>query len=291
LRKLQGLVNDGAVVVGERPVDDPSLSDDATEFHALVAQLWDAGKIHTAQTLAAALPGPDFEYTRPQPDTNLLFVHRALPDGEIYWVDNRKDRVEQLDATFRVAGKSAELWRPETGKTEPASYREAGGRTTVPLRLNPYESVFVVFRGAARTPARTLPEPVETAAGKVEGPWEVSFQPNRGAPAKITPDRLSSWSESSDPGVKYFSGTAAYTKTFEAPGSWFRKSARMWLDLGSVKNLAEVSLNGKPLGIVWKTPFRVDATGVLRRGPNSLEVKVTNLWVNRLIGDQQPDAV
>src|SRR5271157_4918114 len=146
LRKIRDLVSAGAVVVGEKPVDDPSLSDDVVEFHAIAGELWDKGKIRAAQTLAAALPGPDFEYTKPRADTNLLFVHRGLPDGETYWVDNRKDRVEQVDATFRVAGKNVELWRPETGKTEPAAYRTTGGRTTVPLRLNPFEAVFVVFR-------------------------------------------------------------------------------------------------------------------------------------------------
>jgi len=290
LRKIRDLVSAGAVVVGEKPVDDPSLSDDAAEFHAIAGELWDKGKIRAAQTLAGALPGPDFEYAKPQPDTNLLFVHRALPDGEIYWLDNRKDRVEQVDATFRVAGKSVELWRPETGKTEPASYVTAGGRTTVPLRLNPYEAVFVVFRGLARSPSRTLPEPVETRVGAPEGGWDVNFQPGRGAPAKIAIDRLTSWSESSDPGVKYFSGTATYTGKIQAMPKWFQKGTRLWLDLGSVKNLAEVWVNGKPLGVVWKTPFRVDATGALKPGANLVEVKVTNLWVNRLIGDQQPDA-
>jgi hypothetical protein len=290
LRKIRDLANAGAVVVGAKPVDDPSLSDDPAEFHAMAGELWDKGKVHTGQTLAEALAGLDFEYTKPQGDTNLLFVHRVLPDGEVYWVDNRKDRVEQVDATFRVAGKNVELWHPETGKTEPAAYRTTGGRTTVPLRLNPYEAVFVVFRGAARGPSRTLPEPVETRVGAPEGGWDVGFQPDRGAPAKIAIERLSSWSESSDPGVKYFSGTATYTGKIQAQGAWFQKGARLWLDLGSVKNLAEVWVNGKPLGVVWKTPFRVDATEALRPGANLVEVKVTNLWVNRLIGDQQPDA-
>jgi hypothetical protein len=290
LRKIRDLVNAGAAVVGAKPTDDPSLSDDAAEFHAMADELWDKRKVHAGQTLAEVLPGPDFEYTKPQADTNLLFVHRSLPDGEVYWVDNRKDRVEQVDATFRVAGKNVELWRPETGKIEPASYRTAGGRTTVPLHLNPYEAVFVVFRGAARTPSRTLPEPVETRLGEPEGGWDVGFQPNRGAPAKIAIDHLSSWSESSDVGVKYFSGTATYTGRIQATAAWFQKGARLWLDLGSVKNLAEVAVNGKPLGVVWKTPFRVDATEALRPGANAVEVKVTNLWVNRLIGDQQPDA-
>ncbi len=100
--------------------------------------------------------------------------------------------------------------------------------------------------------------------------------------------KLASWSESADAGVKYFSGTATYTTTVEAPADWFKTGAHLWLDLGNVKNLAEVSVNGKPLGIAWKPPFRVDMTGALKSGANHLEVRITNLWVNRLIGDQQP---
>jgi hypothetical protein len=157
--------------------------------------------------------------------------------------------------------------------------------------LNPYEAVFVVFRGAPRTDSRTLPEPVETRLGAPEGGWDIGFQPDRGAPGKIAIDQLSSWSESSDPGVKYFSGTGTYTGKIMATAAWFQKNARLWLDLGSVKNIAEIRVNGKPLGVVWKTPFRVDATEALKPGANLLEVKVTNLWVNRLIGDQQPDVV
>jgi hypothetical protein len=91
--------------------------------------------------------------------------------------------------------------------------------------------------------------------------------------------------------VRYFSGTATYTKSVSAPASWFSKNGRLWIDLGEVKNLAEVCVNGKSLGIVWHAPYRVDATDELRAGANEVSIKVTNAWVNRLIGDQQPDAV
>jgi hypothetical protein len=217
-------------------------------------------------------------------------VHRKLADGELYWVDNRNNRVETVDATFRVQGKAAELWHADTGVIEPASYRIAGGNTTVPLRLDPYGAVFVVFRKAAGSTARTVPAQVESQLGTVDGAWDVAFQPDRGAPAKITMATLSSWSGNADAGVKYFSGTATYTKTLQAPAGWFERGARIWLDLGDVKNLAQISINGKPLGIVWKAPFRVDATSALKPGANAVEIKVTDLWVNRLIGDQQPDA-
>jgi len=120
----------------------------------------------------------------------------------------------------------------------------------------------------------------------VEGSWQLNFPPNLGAPATATCDRLVSWTESSDDGVKYFSGTATYHKTVNISAEYFGTSRKILLDLGTVKNLAEVSVNGKPLGILWKTPFRVDITGAARAGANDLEIRVVNLWPNRLIGDQ-----
>ncbi len=303
LRKIRDLVNAGAAVVGPKPIESPSLSDDQAEFCIIADELWGPGtgersagkgKVYANQTVAQALAlaqvTPDFEYAKPQPDTNLLFVHRKLPDGEVYWVNNRANRQENLEATFRVTGKAAEIWHPETGKTEPASYKIASGRTTVALHLQPADAVFVVFRKAAAAPSRTVPATVDTALATVEGPWEVSFQAERGAPAKITLDALSSWHENRDAGVKYFSGAGTYAKTIQAPAGWFKTGTHLWLDLGDTKNLAEVTVNGKPLGILWKTPFRVDVTSALKPGANTLQVKVTNLWVNRLIGDQQPDA-
>jgi len=232
---------------------------------------------------------PDFEYTKPQTNTNLLFVHRKLTDSEFYWVNNRNDHVENLEGTFRVDGKIPEVWHPETGKMEPASYHIADGRTTVLLHLEPNDAVFVVFREATDELSWTLPQQVETKLATIEGPWNISFQPDRGAPSQITFEKLVPWSEHPDPGVKYFSGTGTYTKTIQAPADWFDAGTQLWIDLGGVKNLAEVVVNGKTLCIAWKKPFRVDATGVLKPGENTLEFRITNLWVNRLIGDQQPN--
>jgi hypothetical protein len=207
----------------------------------------------------------------------------------VYWVDNRNNRAESVEAVFRVQGKAPELWHADTGKMERAAYKIAGGRTTVPLDLEPWEAVFVVFRKAASVPSRTLPKRTETDVATVDGAWNVSFQPDRGAPAGITLPTLVSWSESRDEGVKYFSGTGTYTKTVQAPAAWFKPGAKLWLDLGDVKNLAQVSVNAKPLGILWEPPFRVDVTAAMKPGANAVVVKVTNLWVNRLVGDQQPN--
>jgi hypothetical protein len=296
LKKIRELAKAGAAVAGPKPVDSPSLADDQAEFRAIADELWARGagegkvigRLTIAQAMAMIGATPDFTYAKPREDTSLRFVHRVLPDGDIYWVVNGNTRPEWLETSFRVTGKEPELWHAETGLVEPVSYLIANGRTIVPLRLQPDDAVFVVFRKAAAAGARALPAPVETELAKIAGPWTVAFQAGRGAPASARFETLSSWSENADPGIKYFSGTATYAASFDVSANWIASGARIWLDLGAVKNLAEVTVNGRPLGTVWKVPFRVDATEALKPGANTLEIKVANLWVNRLIGDKQP---
>jgi len=302
LSKISDLVKAGATVVGPKPSGTPSLSDDKAAFNTLVNELWGpvntvktigAGKVYHGQSIQQVLATlkiePDIEYTKPQINTELLYIHRQLPGKEVYWINNRNDRVENVDVTFRQTGKTVEIWHPETGKVEQASYAFDNGRTKVPLQLEPSDAVFVVFGNATTKTSRTIPQPKETELIYIEGSWNLKFQKERGAPAEITIDKLSSWAENSDQGIKYFSGTGTYSKKFYVTASWIKKDAQLWLDLGEVKNLAEVFVNGKSLGILWKKPFKVNLNNELKPGENTLTVKVTNLWVNRLIGDQQPN--
>jgi hypothetical protein len=128
----------------------------------------------------------------------------------------------------------------------------------------------------------SLPPPLT-----LTGPWNLSFPPRLGAPDRAAFDHLISWSDATEDGIKYFSGTATYRQDFSLPADILAQGRRLYLDLGTVKNLADVTLNGQPLGVLWKAPFRVEITGAARAGINQLEIKVTNLWPNRLIGDQK----
>lgn len=304
LRALHRLVSDGAVVAGAKPADDPSLADSQSEFHTLANEMFGdgtgvhrvgKGKVYAGDTVAEVLSAmrvpQDFAYASPPGDrANLEFVHRKLADGDLYFVDNRSNRAASVHATFRVTGYAPQLWYAESGQSQPASYSISDGRTTVPLKLEPWGTVFVVFRTRTSKTSVTIPAATTATLVKIEGPWKVEFQPDRGAPASITMDRLSDWSKSEDAGVKYFSGVATYKKTIQASPSWFRAGAHLWIDLGTVKNLAVVSVNGKNVGQVWHAPYRIDATAALRPGENQIEIKVTNSWVNRIIGDLQPGA-
>jgi hypothetical protein len=296
LQKIRDMVNSGAVVTGPKPISSPSLSDDQSEFKSIADELWGNGSnpkiiagLHIKLVLAQMNIHPDFTYTRPEDNTELLFVHRRLKNGDIYWVNNRNDRYETLSATFRVEGKIPELWDPETGKISETSYKIENGHTVIPLHLKPSDAIFVVFRKKTGKMVVDIPQPVEKQLAVIGGPWNLSFQSDRGAPSEITLEELIPWNENTERGIKYFSGTGTYSKSFEVPDRWLEPGTSLWLDLGDVKNLAEVIVNGKSLGIVWKTPFRVDVTKALKKGENKLVIKVTNLWVNRLIGDQQPD--
>jgi hypothetical protein len=299
LKRLAALADAGATVVGRAPVATPSLADDPKVFANLVRRLWSGrpttivgrGRVIDSAgveaTLRSSRIAADFSYDKPAGDRDVLFLHRRLPDGDAYFIDNRKDRPETFDARFRVAGKTPEIWRAETGASEPVSYRIDGGATRISLQMRPYDAFFVVFRKPAKVQAGVARKSDWRQAQVLDGGWDVTFQPGRGAPASAHLDRLSSLSESADPGIRYFSGVATYTTSFR---SSLRLGQKALLDLGRIGDVAEVSVNGVPVGIAWNAPYRLDVTKALRPGENKLEVKVADLWVNRLIGDKQPGA-
>ncbi len=230
---------------------------------------------------------PDFESDGP-----LRYTHRRDAKAEIYFVANRSAETCTTTARFRVTGKAPEFWNPLTGKTRPAQVWEArDGQTFVPLKFEGHDSLFVVFRKSAK--ASTVKEAGRNwdefeKLAEIGGSWEVSFQSGRGAPEKLTFDTLTDWSKHSDAGVKFFSGVAMYRKRLQwnPPQSPIAdRRSPIFLDFGRVEVMARVKFNGKNVGTVWKSPFRVDVTSALRSGENQLEIEVANLWPNRLIGD------
>ena len=220
----------------------------------------------------------------------MRFVHRSLENQEIYWVNTTSEKSQSINVTFKVSGLKPELWNPVSGEISEISYTIENGKTEVKLNLDPEDAIFVVFREKTKTSSFELPQIVEKELLSISGDWQVSFQPERGAPESATFNELTPWNENETSGIKYFSGTAQYSKTIEISDEWLSENSEIWLDLGEVKNLAEVTLNGTPLGVVWKKPFKIKLNKAIKAGENQLTVNVTNLWVNRLIGDAQPDA-
>ena len=312
LEKIKALVNAGATVVGPRPVKDPGLKDypDGDEkIRRLADELWGDcdGKNITEhvygkgrviwgtplhEVLAKDKIFPDMTYSGRDNDTFIDFIHRQEGETEIYFVANRMARDEAVQCTFRVAGFQPELWDPITGGMRDATTftQLQDGRTIVPLEFAPNGSTFVIFRkpipaDRQGTSASNYPQ-LEQAAVLDVG-WTVAFDPAWGGPASARFENLRDWTQSDQVGIRYYSGTAVYTSDpFDLPaGVAGNPQTRLFLDLGNVKELAEVTLNGKLLGVLWTSPFRVDVTGLCKPSGNRLEIRVTNYWPNRLIGD------
>lgn len=213
---------------------------------------------------------------------------RFDPVGSVFVVFRAKRGAEPhpVSVTFGDDGKNVGEGPGKTRFTPEATLLAgSGNRTVLSSSRNGSYSV-AMSDGSTKTVAVSgLPEPLE-----IGGSWSVEFPPfaeGKGEPVKTTFDKLVSWSDSANDAIRHFSGTATYTKSFKLPGEYLAKNRRLTLDLGTVKNLAEVTLNGKELGILWKEPFQADVTGIAKKGENKLIIKVTNLWPNRLIGDQK----
>jgi hypothetical protein len=228
---------------------------------------------------------PDFES-----DAGLRYTHRRDGPADIYFVANPADHPVAARCLFRVTGRQPEVWDPMTGATHmPSGFVEKGARTQMELSLEQGGSAFVVFGSSQHDRKVGLPVPSSLPASapiEIHGPWQVRFQPGRGAPERIVLEKLVDWSQHPDPGVKYFSGQATYSTTFPFAPASGAQGARLMLDLGRVQVMAQVTVNGKNVGVAWRSPFQVDITSAVQPGENRLEITVANLWPNRLIGDQ-----
>ena len=229
---------------------------------------------------------PDFDCADDDLYRRLRWIHRRTDAGdEIYFVALPNVEETTFEVSFRQQRGEPEIWEPETGVCHrPFAWRRENGRTFVTLAFAPSGSAFVIFRPNATEGLEEVPVPVKTdRARAVEGPWQVRFLDGRGAPEAVqTFNRLMPWNESSEPGIRYYSGSAVYTRTVDLSSV----VGRVVLDLGEVKNVAVVTVNGVTYPCLWRPPYRVDITDAVRRNPKAkLSIRVTNLWPNRLIGD------
>ena len=221
---------------------------------------------------------------------NVRSIQRRDGDTDLYFVANPTEATQRGTVSLRVTGKVPELWDSMRQTTRPApAWRMKDGRTEVDLDLESADSVFIILR---QTTEATASVPLaQPASGPVpltvDGPWEVVYK----KVGKMTDNQtvnlpvLASWTLSETPAIKYYSGTAVYKKTITS--AWVGSKHPVRLDLGGVKELARVRVNGIDCGVAWKAPFWVDISKALKVGDNALEIEVTNTWANRLIGDEQ----
>jgi (4-O-methyl)-D-glucuronate---lignin esterase len=345
--RVRELVEAGAKVIGPKPIESPSLQDHPQcdeEVREIADALWGSDRVISGKTFEEIAEADgisaDFAFSSPAEKAKLHYIHRRLPDADLYFVANGNDEAVDAVATFRVADRRPEIWDPQTGEISmPAVFENLGDRIRLPLHLDRLQSIFVVYRAPlpkdsmVRVTARPTSPLAEDAAPPIvltkqegdqvraeifcngrfdleyssgarqslevadvpaarelRGPWKVHFPAGWDAPEQVEFDELSSWAEHENPGVKYFSGTATYRMVFDGPAESEMAGSQWFLDLGDVQVIAQVRLNGRDQGTYWKPPFRVDLSETLKVGQNNLEIQVTNLWPNRLIGDEQlPD--
>lgn len=310
LEKLAELVKAGATVIGPRPEKDPGLRgypESDARIQKLGAELWgDCDGVNVKEhafgqgrvvwgkpirdVLTASGVTPDFSVGGAQPDTFLDWIHRSAGDTEIYFIANRNNRAETATCTFRVRGKQPELWDPVTGTQRDAgAFSQGAEGTTLTLELPSYGSQFVVFRRAIATDAVGKEKsnyPHLTPVLEIKGPWEVTFDPAWGGPSAVEFPELVDWTQRPEDGIRFYSGKATYIKSFTLTEAQLAGKSGLSLDLGDLNNVAEVRLNGKPLGVLWTKPYRVALGDAAKAGSNSLEIDIVNLWPNRLGGDK-----
>jgi len=325
LEKIMTLVAQGAKIIGIPPVKSPSLvnyPDCDTQVRKLAEKLWRTlqpplkkterkfgsgtvylgGKLHnlsddelypsyknTIELLAGLGVSEDFK----SENNSIRFGHRKTDDKDIYFIANRTNDFQKTTCTFRAVGEP-ELWITTTGEIRKIkNYKVENGLTTIPIEFFPYESFFITFSNNTKNLTSNQKDsnfPVFAEVKRVEGAWDVSFNPKFGGPENIRFNELQDWTKHKTRGVKYYSGIATYRKSLSI-SNIENKNSKYYIDLGTVNDIARVKLNGKDIGVIWCAPWRIDISSALKEGKNELEIEVANRWINRLLGDrQEPDA-
>ena len=224
---------------------------------------------------------------------DLQSIHRRHKDAEIYFVANIAKTGGTAYCSFPITGKQPELWDPVWGTMRDLpAFEQANGATTLDLNLEPTQSFFIILsRPVSQSKAGAINFPELKAVTEIDGSWQVHFDPDWGGPASVEFKSLEDWTTHSEEGIKYYSGTAVYKKSVHL--ATVPTDGKMYLDLGVVNYLATASVNGKKIGVVWTSPWRIDISNAVMPGENTIEIAVTNVWANRLIGDEQgpPDLI
>lgn len=305
LAKIKQLVTDGAVILGPAPKRSPSLQNQPAadqQVQALAAELWGdvdgttiksrkfgKGMILNGMSMEEAFAlincVPDCKLPE---DRTIHYGHRTSRSGEIYFVTNQTDETKLITPEFRVQGLQPELWEATTGSIRKLpAYDQKDNTTAIPMKLAPYESVFVVFRhkaGPSKTTELKSNYPDPALLAELKGPWTVQFDASqRGPEQPVIFETLQDWTTSSDDRIKHYSGTAFYTNKFKL--GQLPEGQKIVIDLGSFTAMAKVTVNGNYVGGLWTAPYQLDITPFVKIGENELKIELVNTWVNRLIGD------
>lgn len=287
IKKLGELAEKGAIIIAQKPIRTPGLETDTKAkavFNQLIVKYWDSGLIKQPESYMKSIKKltPDCQLPK-----DMAYSHHRIGTSDFYFVSNQSYDAKNANCIFRVSGMQPELWNAETGKiTNSPNWKQLdNGTTSVDLDLTPAESIFVVFRNKTKEKGGSSLVLKYKDVQTIDGDWNLTFDKNFGPKETITLKNLIPWNTHTNEEVKYYSGTATYKTSFTYKPT--KGNSPIQLDLGTVEVIAKVKLNGKDLGVLWKPPFQTDITDVVKKGVNELEIEVTNLWPNRLIGDAQ----
>lgn len=233
---------------------------------------------------------PDFTATNANGKRaeKIAWTHRNGNGVDIYFISNQKDSAQTIDLSLRISGKIPEIWNPVTGETRSAAnYQIKNGRTEFPVFLDQNASLFIVLQQPTKQTANNAGKNwTETVSIQtIDGPWTVKFDPSLGGPKEpVTFNQLTNWTQNADSTIRYYSGTAKYSTTFNYR---VQTNKSVWINIGNVHNLAGVFVNGIDCGVAWTAPYRVDISKALKEGQNTIRVEVVNTWNNRLVGDSR----
>jgi hypothetical protein len=297
-QKLQQLADAGAtIIVGNRQVQTTRILDG--EPAAKIDKAWYAGKSFKGHVVIGPYQKDTFDEFGIPRDVimkdsagnyakDIAWTHRTGNGFDIYFIANQQAVDRRANISFRAASLAPRIFDPVTGKiTQAENWKRQNGRALMEFNMPANGSLFVVFDQKNTSPYVYRYGPVDKQQGKQINNWQVQFDPNYGGPVKaVAFDQLYDWSKRTEDGIRYYSGTATYSSTF----SWSKPqqkgaSAMVYLDLGKVANLADVTVNGLSCGILWTFPYRLDITKAVHPGQNKIVIKVTNTWANRLMGD------
>lgn len=312
-QKMLDLIKEGATVfVAEKPSHQPGFSLEPAKEHwqQIIDQIWKGynpkatpdtfnswnigkGKViqlpYLLENFKAIGIEPDIlfpELSREQAE-NFAWTHRTLGDEEVYFISNQSKLGQLVNVSLRTSDKKPFLYNPVTDTyVAIQQWQVKNQRLEIPLKFHKNESLFIILKGELGELSGNLGENWTSYTTKkvLDEHWQLQFDPNyNGLNEAIEIDSLFNWSDHNDAKIKYYSGTACYSKTFNYKGS----TKDVWLNLGDFSDIAEIFLNDKRVGVVWTFPHRINITGFLERGKNNLMIKITNTWRNRLIGDHK----
>lgn len=313
-KKIQQLVEEGAIVLGPKPLRTPGLEDFPEQDKQVIKignKIWGDldgiqnkfrryGKgmiflgLKPEEVLHEIMVEKDLELIEPSNQAKIAWIHRAIGKDDLYFVANQEKKAQTVSISFRVVGKIPEIWNAETGEIfHNVKWKQTGNRTFISIPFESLQSWFVVFKNGDINKKVAFNESLNSTintAIDLSKEWEIDFHGVQKTPSKFVIPYLKSWTNFDSKAIIYFSGTATYSKTFSLLESQVNESSKMILDLGMVKNFADVFVNGKEVANLWKYPFVLDITKFLKTGKNEIRIDVTNLWANRMIGDEQEPA-